>query len=169
LLLNHYEIFFSKAKEQPVIYETVAEWEDIDHAGVMFYPRALTFVERGFGAWMIRQGTSWRELIVEQRLGFPAQGVQIDYVAPIRLHDPIQVHLGVAELTRKGFRLMFKIFRTEDRTLCCYGHIKRRFINQDAFKGIDLPDPVYALFETMASEREESAGQVEISPASSSG
>lgn len=141
-----------------MIYETLADWEDIDYAGVMFYPRALTFVERGFGAWMIREGTSWRELIVEQRLGFPAQGVQIDYVSPIRLHDRIQVHLEIADLTRKGFRLTFKIFRTEDQTLCCHGHVKRRFINQDAFKGIDLPDPVYGLFQKMMGEREKRAG-----------
>jgi 4-hydroxybenzoyl-CoA thioesterase len=137
-----------------MVYETLADWEDIDYARVIFYPRALYFVERGFGEWMIRQGTSWRELIVEQGLGFPTQSVQIDYVSPIRLHDRIEVHLGIEDLTRKGFRLTFKILRKEDQTVCCQGDIKRRFISQDAFKGIDLPDPVYGLFQKMASQRE---------------
>lgn len=135
-----------------MVYDTIADWEDIDFARVIFYPRALFFVERAFGEWVLRQGTSWRELIVEKGFGFPAQSVHVDYVAPIRLHERLEVRLTIEDLTPRGFRLAFKILRKENQTLCCHGYVKRRFIQTEAFKGIELPEPFYGLFQKMASE-----------------
>jgi YbgC/YbaW family acyl-CoA thioester hydrolase len=133
-------------------YRVRIGWGDIDFARVIFWPRYFEYVEHAIGEWMLARGIRWQEFVAERQLGMPAVHVETRYYRPCRLQDLVEIELAIKDLTKKGCRFVFHIWHVDTGTLLASGQVTRRFIDNGAFRGIDLPDDLYERFLELARE-----------------
>lgn len=70
-------------------------WEDTDAAGIVYYANFLKFFERARSEMVEAAGIDQSVLLAEQGIVFPVRRCEIDYLAPARLGDELDVHTTV--------------------------------------------------------------------------
>jgi acyl-CoA thioester hydrolase len=66
-------------------------WEDTDGGAVVYYANYLRYLERARTEWLRAQGHSQHELAQREGLLFVVVSVQVDYRAPARLDDELEI------------------------------------------------------------------------------
>lgn len=75
-------------------------YEDTDAGGIVFYANYLKFFERARTEWLRAAGVGQQELLEQQGAVFVVKSASLDYHAPARLDDQLQLTLTVAKLGR---------------------------------------------------------------------
>ena len=70
-------------------------YEDTDASGVVYYANYLRFIERGRTDMLRLLGVSHRALDASAGIAFAVRRCEIDYLAPARLDDEIEVHTAI--------------------------------------------------------------------------
>jgi len=71
-------------------------YEDTDASGVVYYATYLRFIERGRTDMLRLLGVSHSALAAGAGIAFAVRRCEIDYLAPARLDDEIEVHTALA-------------------------------------------------------------------------
>lgn len=79
--------------------------EHIDSLGVVYHAEYLKFLERSRSAWLRQLGLSQRAWL-DQGLGLVVHRISIDYVAPARLEQQLEMRLWLSRPVQ-GARLGF--------------------------------------------------------------
>jgi len=66
-------------------------WEDTDGGGIVYYANYLRFLERARTEWLRQQGYSQQRLAREEAILFTVVSLEIEYRAPARLDDELEV------------------------------------------------------------------------------
>ena len=66
-------------------------WEDTDGGAIVYYANYLRFLERARTEWLRAQGHSQLALARESRILFTVVSIQVDYRAPARLDDELEI------------------------------------------------------------------------------
>ena len=66
-------------------------WEDTDGGGIVYYANYLRFLERARTEWLRAHGHSQRDLAREAGILFTVVSLRVDYRAPARLDDELQI------------------------------------------------------------------------------
>jgi len=66
-------------------------WEDTDGGGIVYYANYLRFLERARTEWLRSRGFSQQRLVSEQSILFTVVSLEIEYRAPARLDDELEV------------------------------------------------------------------------------
>jgi len=66
-------------------------WEDTDGGAIVYYANYLRFLERSRTEWLRAQGHSQLELAREPGILFTVVSIQVDYRAPARLDDELEI------------------------------------------------------------------------------
>jgi acyl-CoA thioester hydrolase len=66
-------------------------WEDTDGGGIVYYANYLRFLERARTEWLRHRGFSQQRLVSEQAVLFTVVSLEIEYRAPARLDDELEV------------------------------------------------------------------------------
>ncbi len=77
------------------IYTAPVRFSDVDHAGIVYYPRFFHFFHVAFEElWRARIGSrAYVELLDQDRIGFPAVRAECDFKSPLRFGDTMAIHL----------------------------------------------------------------------------
>ena len=91
-------------------------YEDTDAGGIVYYANYLRFAERARTEWLRSFGYDQSDLRATHNLLFAVRRVTVDYQAPARLDDMLEI---TTELTRLGGAAldMRQIIRHEGKTL----------------------------------------------------
>lgn len=115
-------------------------WEDTDAGGVVYYANYLKFLERARSEWLRARGFEQDALRDEAGVLFVVRRVEIDYLAPARFNDALEVTVRLEdagrarlvvrqELVRDGARLAEAVV-----TLACVAAVN--------FKPARIPLPI---------------------------
>jgi len=74
-------------------------YEDTDADGIVYYANYLKFLERARTEWLAEAGFTHAALAREHRLAFVVHRLEIEYRAPARLYDALEV---TAALDQRG-------------------------------------------------------------------
>ena len=74
-------------------------YEDTDADGIVYYANYLKFLERARTEWLAEAGFTHAALAREHRLAFVVHRLEIEYRAPARLYDALEV---TAALVQRG-------------------------------------------------------------------
>ncbi|MDP6708593.1 MAG: tol-pal system-associated acyl-CoA thioesterase [Alphaproteobacteria bacterium] len=106
-------------------YPFRVHWEDTDAAGIVYYANYLRFIERGRSDLVRRAGVDQATLLAEEGITFQVRRCRLDYLAPARLDDELEVwttlrRLGAAlidleQVVRRGET---DLVRAEVRLAC---------------------------------------------------
>lgn len=141
----------------PFRFALPVRFADIDHAGIVYYPRFFDFFHVAFEElWRTRIGPrAYAELIDRDRVGFPAVRAECEFFAPLRFGDTAEVEVSVTRLGGKSITFRYQIFRAEPepRARCAEGTVVCAVVDLARFVAIAVPERVIAMLEDLV-ERE---------------
>jgi 4-hydroxybenzoyl-CoA thioesterase len=142
---------------------------DVDHAGIVYYPRFYIYFHEAFEDLFNAAGHSYVNMLDVARVGFPTVHVETDFKAPLRYGDSLDIELSIAKLGERSATLLYKGYRHRDGLLCVLCEITVACIDMDAFKSRPIPPDIRALFARFqlppASAPPPSEAAPEVSPA----
>ena len=87
-------------------------WEDTDGGAIGYYANYLRFLERARTEWLRAQGHSQLALAREPGILFTVVSVQVDYRAPARLDDELEITCAPSAEGGATLRFAQCIYRT---------------------------------------------------------
>jgi acyl-CoA thioester hydrolase len=86
-------------------------YEDTDAAGVVYYANYLKFIERARSEYLASIGHPLAELQRRHGIVFVVRRVEIDFVAPARLFDALDVTFELERASRAGMVVRQSVLR----------------------------------------------------------
>jgi 4-hydroxybenzoyl-CoA thioesterase len=133
-------------------YATPVRFADIDHAGIMYYPRFFHLFHLAFEElWRARIGpTAYSEILDRDRIGFPAVRAECDFRAPLRFGDTAEIEVSIPRLGEKSITFRYRIFRAgEPRALCAEGQVVCAVVDLARFVAVSVPERVVAMLSDL--------------------
>jgi 4-hydroxybenzoyl-CoA thioesterase len=134
-------------------FTTPVRFSDIDHAGIVYFPRFFHMFHLAFEElWRARMGSrAYAHLLDHDRVGFPAVHAACDFKAPLRFGDLAEIVLTVARLGGKSITFHYQVYRADapDRTLCADGKVVCAVVDLARFVAVDVPERVIAILEDL--------------------
>ncbi len=126
---------------------------DIDHAGIVYYPRFLHYfhvaLEEFFGQEL---GIDYPILVNEHRIGLPTVHLETDFSRPLRYGDQIEVEVRIIKIGRTSITFGYRVFKQGDKEPRTIGHNVTVCQDIDTFKKKDIPDWLRQRLETQLSK-----------------
>ncbi|MDB4957585.1 MAG: thioesterase superfamily protein [Myxococcales bacterium] len=133
-------------------YELPVRFADVDHAGIVYYPRFFHFFHVAFEElWRAKMGArAYSELIDRERVGFPCVHAECDFHAPLRFGDSAGIEVTVAKLGTKSITFRYRVFRIGDPpTLAAEGRVVCAVVDLARFVAIPAPGKVTAMLQDL--------------------
>lgn len=124
-------------------------FSDVDRAGILYYPRFLHYFHCCFEDFFDRGlGIPYNHLLDVERIGFPTVHMEVDYLAPLRFGDKVEITLGVERLGTKSVTWMYTgtTSRENKPVQCVRAVLVTACLDMDSFKGRELPMKYRDLF-----------------------
>ena len=127
--------------------ELPIRFSDIDHAGIVYYPRFFHFFHVAFEElWRAKMGgRAYAELIDRDRVGFPCVHAECDFHAPLRFGDTAAIEVTISRFRTKSITIRYRVYRAEPRTLSAEGQVVCAVVDLARFVAIPAPERVTAM------------------------
>ena len=142
------ELLASAAPLRPPVARRV-RFQDVDAAGIVFYPRILEYFHDAYVEVLQAEGEPLERAINERRWAAPLQWCEGHFVNPMRFGDPLELALVAARLEGSSLALGFRATHVGGKT-AALGQTRSVFIDLATFKRADPPQAIVALFKRLA-------------------
>jgi acyl-CoA thioester hydrolase len=115
-------------------------WEDTDAGGVVYYANYLKFMERARSEWLRVFGFEQDALRDEAGIVFVVRRVEIDYLAPARFNDQLDVSVGLHEMGRASLSVKQELMRGD--TCLARAAVTLACVDALRFKPVKMPEPI---------------------------
>jgi acyl-CoA thioester hydrolase len=131
-----------QAAADPVFsWPTRVYWEDTDAGGVVYHAQYLAFLERARTEWLRALGKGQELLRVDHDLVFAVRAMRIEFRAPARLDDVLQVTIALRECRRASLVFAQSTYRDGVRLLDA--EVRVAALTASGFRPCPLPPPLY--------------------------
>ncbi|MEB0012640.1 tol-pal system-associated acyl-CoA thioesterase [Glaciimonas sp. Gout2] len=119
-------------------------YEDTDAGGVVFYANYLKFFERARTEWLRTAGIEQSQLVKTDEVMFVVKSTALDYHAPARLDDELNLTVIVEKIGRVAVDFIQQAWRYDEETpkLLATGRIKVVCVNTHTFRPAAIPQRV---------------------------
>jgi 1,4-dihydroxy-2-naphthoyl-CoA hydrolase len=128
-------------------------FQDIDAAGIIFYPRVLEMFHDAYAAFLAAAGAHLRDVMLTDTWIAPVRHAEADYFKPLRLGDAIRVEIARAHVLETEVTLGYRVVRGEPEEVCAVGQVVHTFVDRSAFKRIAIPERVRRALEQVEAGR----------------
>ena len=120
-------------------------YEDTDAGGIVYYANYLKFFERARTEWLRASGVDQHVLSETHGVMFVVRSTSMDYHAPAKLDDELNVTVSVRRVGRASVDFVQEAWRIDDsadagRVLLASGEIKVACINAASLRPQAIPD-----------------------------
>ncbi len=122
-------------------------WEDTDAGGVVYYANYLNFMERARTEWLRALGFEQDLLRDEAGVIFVVRRVAVDYLAPARFNEQIEVGVSLQHLGRASLSVSQILSRGPTRLVSA--QVTLACVDAARFKPARIPAPI---FQALAQE-----------------
>jgi acyl-CoA thioester hydrolase len=116
-------------------------WEDTDAGGVVYHAQYLAFLERARTEWLRARGYGQGLLRDEHGLVFAVRAMRVDFRAPARLDDALDVSVALRECRRASLVLAQEV-RCDGRLLLD-AEVRIAALGADDFRPRGIPETLY--------------------------
>lgn len=151
----------------PFRFETPVRFSDIDHAGIVYYPRFFHMFHLAFEElWRARIGPrAYAELIDRDRIGFPAVRAECQFLSPLKFGDTAEIAVSIARLGGKSITFRYRVSRIEgapgaaerSRTPSAEGQVVCAVVDLAKFVAVAVPERVIELLSDLVEPVSEAA------------
>ncbi|MCC7095854.1 MAG: tol-pal system-associated acyl-CoA thioesterase [Thermomonas sp.] len=117
-------------------------WEDTDAGGVVYHAQYLAFMERARSEWLRGLGVEQTTLREVEDLVFVVRAMELDFRAPARLDDQLQVSVRLLECRGASFSLAQRIER--DGVLLVEGKVRIAAVRASDFRPCPIVESLLA-------------------------
>ena len=121
-------------------------FQDIDAAGIIFYPRVLEMFHDAYAAFLAFAGSPLPEVLRTGTWLAPVRHAEADYFKPLRFGDPVVVEICRAHLAETEAVLGYRIAR-DNGEVCVVGQVVHTFVERVSFKRTPIPEGVRRALE----------------------
>ena len=116
-------------------------YEDTDTGGVVYYANYLKFFERARSEWLRYAGIAQQELSEQEHVMFVVKNAAIDYHAPAKLDDQLEISVHVEKLGKASVNFYQEVRRANDdaHVLLCSGRIRVGCVNALSLRPTSMP------------------------------
>ena len=127
---------------EPVSFRWPARvyWEDTDAGGVVYHARYLAFMERARSEWMRARGWGQELLRARDDLVFVVRAMQIDFRAPARLDDQLEVSVDLIECRGASFAVAQRVLRSD--AVLIEAKVRIAALAASSFRPRPIPEPL---------------------------
>lgn len=125
-------------------------FQDVDAAGIVFYPRVLEYFHDAYVAWMDAENLGFAEAVLSREWGAPIKHVEATFVRPMKFGDDVSVELVGCRLDGSDIWLAYRIL-SRGGALVAFGHTHQVSIDLATFKRSALPPDKHAVFARLPS------------------
>lgn len=115
-------------------------WEDTDAGGVVYHATYVCFLERARTEWLRTLGISQQALRESDDVVFAVRGMEVDFLAPARLDDALDVEVRLAEVGRASLAFSQRIVRPADARVLIDARVRVACLSASGFRPRPLPD-----------------------------
>lgn len=101
------------AVQNPFIWPARVYWEDTDAGGVVYHAAYLCFLERARTEWLRALGVDQGRLRADTGLAMMVRDMQIDFRAPARLDDVLNVSVNLDSIRAASLTFQQSVVRCE--------------------------------------------------------
>jgi 4-hydroxybenzoyl-CoA thioesterase len=137
------------------VYTQPVRFADVDHAGIVYYPRFFHFFHLAFEElWRTKIGPrAYSALLDQERVGFPAVKAECAFHAPLRFGDTMDIELSITRLGTKSITFRYRIYRAAEadraREPSAEGTVVCAVVDLARFVSIAVPDHVRELLSDL--------------------
>jgi 4-hydroxybenzoyl-CoA thioesterase len=124
---------------------------DVDHAGIVFYPRFFVYFHEAFERFFDDAGLAYHKLLGDSRVGFPTVHIETDYKLPLKYGDSLDLEVSVPRVGERSATFRYVGYRHRDGQLACEAAITVACVDMRTFKSQPIPPDLRALFERFSS------------------
>lgn len=119
-------------------------YEDTDTGGIVFYANYLKFFERARTEWLRAAGIGQQALAEQERRMFVVKSTAVDYHAPAKLDDRLEITVVVQKLGRASvnFHQEAWLADTDPPRLLCSGSIRVGCVDTLTLRPGTIPDEI---------------------------
>jgi YbgC/YbaW family acyl-CoA thioester hydrolase len=128
----------STAAPLGVSQERLVRFQDVDAAGVVFYPRIFEYFHDATVEWLRALGEPLERAIAERRWGAPIQWCEGQFIRPMRFGDPIRTSIVAARIEGSELLLGFRTAHADGR-VAAIGQTREVFVDLATFQRIPAP------------------------------
>ncbi len=139
------------SRPQAFVDRREIRFQDIDAAGIIFYPRVLEMFHDVYGAFLAFAGTPLPEVLRTGTWIAPVRHAEADYFKPLRFGDPVCVEICRAHVAETEATLGYRIARQEGGEVCVVGQVVHTFVDRASFKRTPIPELVRRALENLES------------------
>jgi acyl-CoA thioester hydrolase len=121
---------------------TRVAFSDTDAQGVVYYGRYNPYFDLARGEYLRSLGLLHRKLGGE----FVMRANDVEYFAPARFDDELDIHVRVARIGQTSMTFEFAAFNVPDGTLLVTAHQTLVYIDHEGRRPIRIPDEYRAPF-----------------------
>lgn len=113
-------------------------YEDTDAAGIVYHANYLKYMERCRSDWLLHCGSDVRRVREDFGIVFTVRRAVLDYRAPARLSDALDVTLSVAKLGKVTLDLEQSVRRGDEQL--CVAVLRLASVEAGSLKPKPMPD-----------------------------
>ncbi|NYZ62386.1 tol-pal system-associated acyl-CoA thioesterase [Luteimonas deserti] len=133
-------------------WPTRVYWEDTDAGGVVYHAQYVAFMERARSEWLRALGHGQAELRDVHGTVFAVRAVRVDFRAPARLDDALQVSVVLRTCRRASAVFAQQIHRGND--LLVDADVRVAALSAADFRPQAIPDALYAQLKSLETSAE---------------
>lgn len=128
-------------------------FDDVDAAGVVYYPRLLDMCHLAFEDLFSARGpVPYHELFIDQKIGFPTRSVEAEFHSPVEYQGHITIRLSTYEIGLRSVRFLFE--GTQNGVNCFSAKIGKVCCTLgpgNKFEVIEIPESVRKMLASLES------------------
>ena len=120
-------------------------YEDTDAGGIVFYANYLKFFERARTEWLRTAGIGQQQLSAETGCIFVVKNSSIDYHAPAKLDDCLEISVQVKKLGRASVEFIQEAWCMShpEPVRLCTGSVRVGCVNTSSLRPVQMPADVF--------------------------
>jgi 4-hydroxybenzoyl-CoA thioesterase len=126
-------------------------WDDVDPAGIVYYPHFFRFVEYAEEELFRAAGKEWQPLIEENHVWLPRVEAFSKFSKPIRHGAAIRVRLNPQIQGQKTIRYNFEIVDDENSETLAAGYVTVVCVDAAQFKSTPIPAAIRNIIQNAQS------------------
>jgi 1,4-dihydroxy-2-naphthoyl-CoA hydrolase len=123
----------------------VVRFQDVDAAGIVFYPRILEYFHDAHVEFLAAGGCPLHEAIAQRRWAAPLSHAEADFFKAMRFGDPIRVAVVAARIEGTDGAMGFRVEKAGGE-VAAVGYTTHVFVDFTTFKRAPPPPDLQALF-----------------------
>lgn len=120
---------------------------DVDDARVVYYPQYLDYCHVTFEEWIeAGLGRPYAEIFQGDGVGYPAVNLHVDYAAPSRFGDVLDVAVTCLRVGTTSVTVRYRMSRARDGVPCADARVTVACVDMATFRAMPHPPGLRDLF-----------------------